>query len=71
MKVKNFDEAINITVQKYNYNDEQIKKIYEELEKGNFSVITSDYGAREVVRKHYDFIKKIMIKLHHLLVLLI
>ena len=58
MKVKNFDEAINITVQKYNYNDEQIKKIYEELEKGNFSVITSDYGAREVVRKHYDFIKK-------------
>ncbi|MEI3499770.1 MAG: hypothetical protein V8Q71_04760 [Bacilli bacterium] len=52
--------------------EKQIKKIYEELEKGNFSVITSDCGAREVVRQNIMILlKKIMIKLHHLLALLI
>ena len=53
MQINSLDDAINLTMQKYNYQEESRKKIYEELEKGNFAVITSDRGARAFVEKHY------------------
>lgn len=53
IKVNSLDAAINVTMQKYNYNETQRKRIYEELEKGNFSVITNDFGARKFTKKYY------------------
>ena len=48
MQVRSFDEAIKVTVQKYNYGEKQIKQVYEALENGNFNVITNDCGARNI-----------------------
>lgn len=58
-QVKSLDEAIELTMKKYNYNEETRKKIYEKLENKDFSCITSDFGAREFVRKYYLDLDKI------------
>ena len=54
MQVRSFDEAIKVTVQKYNYGEKQIKQVYEALENGNFNVITNDCGARNFVINYYN-----------------
>lgn len=53
MQINSLDEAINLTMQKYQHSESQRKQIYAELEKGNFSVITSDMGARKFVINYY------------------
>ena len=48
------EAAIIITARKHGYNKEQVAKMRQEVEKGNFKVITKDYGAREFVKKYYE-----------------
>ena len=57
MQVNSFDQAIDVTMNKYNYNEEQKIRIYEELEKGNYNVITSDFGARKFIKQYYENLK--------------
>ena len=47
------EAAIIITAKKHGYNKEQVARIREEVEKGNYSVITRDYGARDFVKQYY------------------
>lgn len=54
IQVTSIEKAIRVTMQKYSYREDQKRQIYEELEKGNFDVITSDYGARKFVKEHYQ-----------------
>ena len=56
--INSLEEAINVTMEKYSYKEEQRHQIYERLEKGDFSIITSDYGARQFVINHYQKLKQ-------------
>ena len=48
------EAAIIITAKKHGYNKEQVAKIRKEVENGNYSVITRDYGARDFVKQYYE-----------------
>lgn len=50
--ISGLDEAIKITLDKYG-NRTSREYIMQELNKGNFSVITSDYGARNFVKSYF------------------
>ena len=50
--ISGLDEAITITLDKYG-NRTSREYIMQELSKGNFSVITKDYGARDFVKTYF------------------
>lgn len=59
MQIATLEEAINLTIAKQGFeNSEELqRKIYTELEKGNFNIITNDRGARQFVKAHYTKIQ--------------
>lgn len=53
MQINSIDGAIQLTMQKYRYPETMREQIYRELDKGDFSCITRQSGAREFVKKNY------------------
>ncbi len=56
--INSVEAAVNVTMEKYSYREEQRRQIYESLEKGDFSIITTDFGARQFVINYYQKLKQ-------------